>query len=127
MRWELIGQLVGIGVAIFGVVTYFVDKLHEKRNRTIEKVGELLEEYHEKYSKLSIADHFMEHVRFLSRIEQFCIAVDSGVYSKRTLRKYGSKFIVHVYKKYKDNVIEKRRSQFKDDNYHYLEKFVKSI
>ena len=44
---ETIGQIVALLVAIFGVGTYFADKLIARKNRTIDKVGELLELYHE--------------------------------------------------------------------------------
>lgn len=124
---QAIGGIIGLVIAIFGVATYFMDKRIETRNRTIEKVGELLEEYHEKYRDLDINDHFMEHVRFLSQIEQFCIAVDSKVYSKKTLNKFGSKFLCSIYKKYEDNVIATRKKNLGEDKYQYLEKLVKSF
>lgn len=122
---EYIGQLVGAIVALFGVGTYIYDKVVSRRDLTIDKVGELLEEYHEKYAGLEIEGHYKEHVRFLSKIEQFCIAVDSKVYDRRTLRKFGSKFLTNLYKQYENNVIARRRTQFKDGCYRYFEKLVK--
>ena len=112
MSWECIGHITALVSVIIGVVTYVCDKVIERRNLTIEKVGNLLDEYHDKYKDLTIREHYQEHVRFLSRIEQFCIAVDSGVYSRWIIKKFGSKFLSSIYEKYKDNVIQKRRQQF---------------
>ena len=127
MTLETAGQILALFTGIFGVATYVTDKLIKRRNITIEKVGKLLDKYHEKYASLSINENYKEHVRFLSQIEQFCIAVDSRVYSKRTLKKFGSKFLTSLYNKYLDNIIKKRRQQFGDNSYRYLEKLVKSF
>ena len=127
MSWECIGHITALVSVIIGVVTYVCDKVIERRNLTIEKVGNLLDEYHDKYKDLTIREHYQEHVRFLSRIEQFCIAVDSGVYSRWIIKKFGSKFLSSIYEKYKDNVIQKRRQQFGEDNYRYLADLVNSF
>lgn len=137
MNWNClanVAQVVEAAIiavtAICGVIKYFHEKRIEKKKRTIEKVGELLEEYHEQFDKIGINKDYQKDVRYLSRMEQFCIAVDSKVYSKRTVKKYGSKFLSFLYKNYKDTVIAKRRKGFKNDedmNYRYLEKLVKSF
>ena len=124
---ETLGQIVALIVAVFGVATYFADKLITRRNRTIEKVGEFLDEYHEKYADLDINSHYREHISFLSKIEQFCIAVDSKVYSIRIIRKFGSKFLCNLYHNYEDNVIAKRRKQFSQESYRYFEKLTKKL
>ena len=127
MNLETAGQILALITGIFGVATYVIDKLIKRRNATIEKVGCLLDEYHEKYANLSVNENYKEHVRFLSKIEQFCIAVDSRVYSKKTLKKFGSKFLTGTYNKHLDNIIKKRRKQFGNTSYKYLEKLVKSF
>ena len=76
---------------------------------------------------MDINSHFQEHKRYLSKIEQFCIAVDSGIYSKRVLRKFGSKYLGFIYDHYKENVIAQRRKQYGEDNYRYLELLVKTF
>ena len=124
---EAVGQIVALIIAIFGVATYFVDKLISRRHRTIDKIGELLDDYHEKYADLDINSNFKEHVHFLSQIEQFCIAVDSNVYSIRIIRKFSSKFLCNLYHKYEDNVIAKRRTQFSPERYRYFEALVKKL
>ena len=124
MNWELIVQIVAILAGLFGIASYIWDKLIIRRNRTIEKVGSLLDEYHEKYASLNINEYYKDHVRFLSKIEQFCIAVDSHVYSKRTIKKFGSKFLTDRYKKYY-GIIKQRRKQFDKNSYCYFEKLVK--
>lgn len=139
MNWELIiqiaGTLIGLTTAFFGVITYCKEKWTEKRNRTIEKVGELIEEYHKQFDETGVNTDYKKDIRFLSLVEQFCIAVESEVYCKETVRKYGSKFLSNLYEKYKDTVIAKRRKNYvyKDiiaDNevsYYYLGKLVKSF
>jgi len=127
---QVIETTILVATAVCGVVKYFHEKRIEKEKRTIEIVGELLEEYHEQFDEKGINTDYQKDVRYLSRIEQFCIAVDSKVYSKRTVKKYGSKFLSFLYKNYKDTVIAKRRKGFKNDeniNYRYLEKLVKSF
>lgn len=126
LNWAtIIETVVIVATAACGLYKYFREKTIERRNRTIEKIGELLNEYREgcfdeKYNN----ERFKDHVAFLSRVEQFCIAVDSKVYSKAILKKFGSKFLCSLYHKYKNNVIAKRRSMYGEDNYIYLEKLV---
>ena len=142
MNWEIAGiiaQIVEAAVvlvtAVCGLCKYFYEKSIEKRNRTIEKVGSLLEEYHREFDEIGINKDFKKDVRFLSKIEQFCIAVDSKVYSKKVVKKYGSKFISYLFDKYKDTVIATRRKNYEDDivikdnevSYYYLGKLVKSF
>ena len=142
MNWEIVGiiaQIVETTVvlvtAICGLCKYFYEKRVEKRNRTIEKVGELLEEYHREFDEIGINKDFKKDVRFLSKIEQFCIAIESGVYCKETVKIYGSKFLSYLVKEYKNTVIAKKRKNYKDDDvisdtevsYYYLEKLVKSF
>lgn len=142
MNWNCLANISQVVEAVFlamtavcGIIKYFYEKRIEKQKRTIEKVGELLEEYHKQFDEIGINTDYKKDVHFLSHVEQFCIAVESDVYCIETVQKYGSKFLSYLYDKYKDTVIANRRKSYADNkvindnevSYYYLEKLVKSF
>ena len=72
MNLDSVVKIFGLATALFGVATYFADKLLARRNNTIEKVGELIDDYHENYANLDINKDYRKIVRYLSKVEHFC-------------------------------------------------------
>ncbi len=111
-------------VSIFiGVVTYVIDKLLARADRTSAALQQLFDDYY----LVCKQDNYLVLRRFLGKVERLCIGVKSLYYSKRIVKKYGSKFLTRLYDKYKDYIIEKTRKDFKDDTkYMCFEKMIKT-
>lgn len=111
---------------LLGVLAYGVDKYLARRDKTLQALNELIRCYNEKISKKEKEkDYFLILRRFLGEVERVCISVDSYVYSAGTMKKYGSKFLIMLYDKNKEYIIEKTRKDFNDDSkFLYFEKLV---
>ena len=126
MNWGIVGPVVSAASLLFAAVTYVLDKQRDRKSRTIKKVSELIEDYHENIADKPINQHYREHVRFLSEVDRFAATTLAGYYSRSQVKKYAGRFLSSVYEKYKDNLIKDRRNQFKNSSYYEnLEKLSK--
>ena len=127
-------RLIFEGIAavsvILGAGYYVIDKVTGRSDKTLKAVESLIEEYHKEIAPLGkdVNNEYKTRRKYLGKVERFCIGVESQVYSVRTLKKYGGKFIAKLYNDYRDNLIPKSREQFKDENkYRALEKLARKF
>ncbi len=129
MEW--IGNAIEAGSVAFAVVTYICDKVFQRKQRTIEKLCEIRNSYHDNIAgkdKKGEKDYYRNCVKFFSDVEQFCSGVLTHYYSYKIAEKNGSRFITMLYKDFKDYLIEQRRTMFKNDDYYQnLEKLVEKF
>lgn len=125
---ELAGVIVASLSLLATAVTYICDKLLLRKQRTIEKLSELKNSYHDNIAgkdRRNEKDYYRNCVRFFGNVEQFCAGVLSGYYSYGAARDNGSRFITMLYNDFKDYLIEQRRTLFQNENYYQnLEKLV---
>ena len=114
---------------VIGVLTYITDKIITRRDRTISILNELIDCYQTEIPKdREDKDYFIKCKSFLGKVERMCIGIDAHVYCKRTVRRYGSKFLIYLYDRFENYIIEQSRKQYQDSSkYNYLEKTVKSF
>lgn len=122
---QITDWLTAVSIVI-GVVFYIIDKFIIRREKTNKELNVLFDVYNEKIPhEKKDKDYYIKTRRFLGRIERFSIGINSHVYSKRTLRKYGSKFFVKLYDDNKEYIIDRTRKDFKDENkFMYFEKLA---
>ena len=125
-------ELAGIIIAALSLfataVTFIYDKILQRKQRTIEKLRELRNTYHDYIAgknRKGEKDYYRNCVKFFGNVEQFCAGVLCRYYSYRIAEKNGSRFITMLYDDFKDYLIEQRRTILKNENYYQnLEKLV---
>ena len=125
-------ELAGIIIAALSLfataATFIYDKVLQRKQRTIEKLSELRNAYHDSIAgkgKKGEGDYYRNCVKFFGNVEQFCAGVLSHYYSYNTTEKNGSRFITMLFDDFKDYLIEQRRTMFNNENYYQnLEKLV---
>ncbi len=126
---ELAGIIIAALSLLATAVTYIYDKLLQRKQRTIEKLGELQNNYHDSIAgkgRREEKDYYRNCVKFFGNVEQFCAGIMSHYYSYNIAKKNASRFITMLYNDFKDYLIEQRRSMFQNDSYyHNLEQLVR--
>ena len=87
MNWGIAGHIITAASFLFVAISYLLDRNREKKHKTIEKISSLIEDYHNHIADTSLSDNYREHVRFLSELDRFAIAVSERVYSKGQIKK----------------------------------------
>lgn len=111
--------------------TYITDKFLERKQRTLEKLNELRNSYHDSIAgkeRKHEKDYYRNCVKLFGNVEQFCIGVLSGYYSIGVVRKDGSRFITMLFTDFKEYLIDQRRRMYPNENYYQnLEKLVNRL
>ena len=128
-------ELVGIIIAALSLlatsVTYIVDKILERKQRTIEKLNELRNNYHDNVAgkdRKQEKDYYRNCVKLFGNVEQFCTGVLTSYYSYNVVKQNGSRFLTMLYTDFKDYLIDQRRKMYPNENYYNsLEKLVNKL
>ena len=125
---ELAGIIIAALSLLATAVTYIVDKFLERKQRTLEKLNELRNSYHDSVAgkdRKHEKDYYRNCVKLFGNVEQFCTGVLSGYYSIGVVRKNGSRFITMLFSDFKEYLIDQRRKMDAEENYYQnLEKLV---
>lgn len=125
---ELAGIIIAALSLLATAVTFIYDKILQRKQRTIEKLNELRNSYHDSIAgkdRKEEKEYYRNCVKFFGTVEQFCAGVLSCYYSYRIAEKNGSRFITMLFNDFRDYLIEQRRTMFQNENYYQnLEKLV---
>ena len=128
---ELAGIIIAALSLLATAVTYIVDKSLERKQRTLEKLNELRNDYHESVAgkeRKHEKDYYRNCVKLFGNVEQFCAGVLSRYYSFGVVKKNGSRFICMLFSDFKEYLIDQRRRMYPDENYYQnLEKLVNKL
>lgn len=125
---ELAGIIITALSLLATAATYITDKFLERKQRTLEKLNELRNAYHDSVAgkeRKHEKDYYRNCVKLFGNVEQFCAGVLSGYYSIGVVRKNGSRFITMLFTDFKEYIIDQRRKMYPDEYYYKnLEKLV---
>mgnify|MGYP007070188010 CR=1 FL=1 len=109
----------GIGAIsiLVAVVFFFLDRQQTKKVNTIQELNQLFDRYY-KLRDLSLNEHYAEYSAFTSEISRFAYAVKKRVYDKKIVKDRASRLFMQMEGTFLRSVIEKHRSQFKNDHYY---------
>ena len=113
---ETVFEIIAAASVVFGIITYFFDKARARRDATIQALEILFDTYNSNIKSFEKAKEYLKYRDFLGKVERLCISVESHVYSKKMVRRYGSKLLIMLYDDNKDYIIGKTRNDFKDEN-----------
>lgn len=128
---ELAGIIIAALSLLATAVTYIADKFLERKQRTLEKLNELRNAYHDSVAgkeRKHEKDYYRSCVKLFGNVDQFCAGVLSRYYSIGAVKKNGSRFISMLFSDFKEYLIDQRRRMYPDENYYQnLEKLVNKL
>ena len=128
---ELVGNIIAALSLLATAATYIVDKLLERKQRTLEKLNELRNAYHDSVAgkdRKQEKDYYRNCVKLFGNVEQFCTGVLSRYYSIDVVKKNRSRFITMLFNDFKEYLIDQRRRMYPEENYyHNLEILVDKL
>lgn len=123
-------------LALVLMVGYIAYQKHYMVSEATIRAYETLQKevfYDLKYEPQKLSDEYLETsasreaVKYLDRIEHFCLGVNEGIYSLKLLYKLDGPYIVEQYSLWVPFIIAKRKRRKKPDMYVEFEKVAKGI
>ena len=135
---SIIALVFSVISGLFTGFAFFFTWNRDKKQATFDAFNRLQDEVFDKINRLSktqvkeIAGNptnaeFTEYTKYLVRIEQFCIGVQSGIYAVSVTKKIASKYLADVFEKSRPIIEHKRKIYPNESQYEAFEKIVRKL